>query len=149
MESSNLCYVFIQKHKQEFTFLSRYEAIRPKFLGCWTNLKRDDSCYSCAKAKNKLVQCDIKVHKSFLHNIFAWSNWDLATHKTKTTYFSLNISFSCSVQTFMNCRALNTFIGSSIRPFMLMNLTRLCSESYIMGGMTDICLICFSLFCGT
>lgn len=66
-----------------------------------------------------------------------------------TTYFSLKISFSCSVQTFMNCRALYIFIGSSIRPFMLINLTRLCSESYIMGGMTDSCLICFSLFCGT
>lgn len=49
----------------------------------------------------------------------------------------------------MNCRALYTFIGSSIRPFMLMNFTRRCSESYIMGGMTDSCLICFSLFCGT
>lgn len=31
---------------------------------------------------------------------------------------------------------------------MLMNFTRLCSESYIMGGITDNCLICFSLFCG-
>lgn len=65
----------------------------------------------------------------------------------KPTHFSLKISFSCSVQTFMNWRALYTFIGSSIRPFMLMNFTRLCSESYIMGGMTDSCLICFSLFC--
>lgn len=71
-----------------------------------------------------------------------------ATMKIKTTHFSLKISFSCSVQTFMNCRALYTFIGSSIRPFMLINFTRLCSESYIMGGMTDSCLICFSLFCG-
>lgn len=62
------------------------------------------------------------------------------------THFSLNISFSCSVQTFINCRALYTFIGSSIRPFMLMNFTRLCSESYIMGGITESCLICFSLF---
>lgn len=68
--------------------------------------------------------------------------------KKKKAYFSLKISFSCSVQTFINCRALYTFIGSSIRPFMLINLTRLCSESYIMGGMTDSCLICFSLFCG-
>lgn len=69
--------------------------------------------------------------------------------KTKTTHFSLKISFSCSVQTFMKCRALYTFIGSSIKPFMLINFTRLCSESYIIGGMTDSCLICFSLFCGT
>lgn len=64
-------------------------------------------------------------------------------------YFSLKISFSCSVQTFMNCRDLYTFMGSSIRPFMLINLTRLCSKSYIIGGMTESCLICFSLFCGT
>lgn len=70
-------------------------------------------------------------------------------NKVKTTHFSLKISFSCSVQTFMNCRALYTFIGSSIRPFMLINFTRRCSESYIMGGMTDSCLICFSLFCET
>lgn len=49
----------------------------------------------------------------------------------------------------MKCRALYTFIGSSIKPFMLINFTRLCSESYIIGGMTDSCLICFSLFCGT
>lgn len=49
----------------------------------------------------------------------------------------------------MNCRDLYTFMGSSIRPFMLINLTRLCSKSYIIGGMTESCLICFSLFCGT
>lgn len=29
-----------------------------------------------------------------------------------------------------------------------MNFTLRCSESYIMGGMTDNCLICFSLFWG-
>lgn len=73
-----------------------------------------------------------------------WTSY--VNNKIKTTHFSLKISFSCSVQTFMNCRALYTFIGSSIRPFMLINFTRLCSESYIMGGMTDSCLICFSLF---
>lgn len=76
------------------------------------------------------------------------TNCDILCQQNKT-HFSLKISFSCSVQTFMNCRALYTFIGSSMRPFMLINFTRLCSESYIMGGMTDSCLICFSLFCKT
>lgn len=73
----------------------------------------------------------------------------LVPRQKQKTHFSLKISFSCSVQTFMKCRALYTFIGSSIRPFILINFTRLCSESYIIGGMTDSCLICFSLFCGS
>lgn len=39
-------------------------------------------------------------------------------------------------------------MGSSIRPFILINFTRLCSASNIMGGMTESWRICFSLFYG-
>lgn len=105
------------------------------------------------KNKGGQVLHDIWVHKHFQPFRFTRIRCEQAMlccfqQKKKKAYFSLKISFSCSVQTFINCRALYTFIGSSIRPFMLINLTRLCSESYIMGGMTDSCLICFSLFCG-
>lgn len=93
------------------------------------------------------AKCQLCVQQSCRENTGGlcrfWVSW-----RFLQPYFSLKISFSCSVQTFMNCRDLYTFIGSSIRPFMLINLTRLCSESYIIGGMTESCLICFSLFCG-
>lgn len=92
----------------------------------------------------------MKVHKPYqLTQRNKLSPRHCVANRIKITHFSLKISFSCSVQTFMNCRALYTFIGSSIRPFMLINFTRRCSESYIMGGMTESCLICFSLFCET
>lgn len=61
-------------------------------------------------------------------------------------YFSLNVSFSCSLHMFITCRSLYTFMGSSISPFMLMNLMRCCSASNSIGGMTASCRICFSVF---
>ncbi len=64
-------------------------------------------------------------------------------------YFSLKVSFSCSLHMFITCLSLYTFMGSSINPFMLMNLMRCCSASNSMGGMTASCRICFSVFCHT
>lgn len=63
-----------------------------------------------------------------------------------SAYFSLKVSFSCSLHMFITCRSLYTFMGSSINPFMLMNLMRCCSASNSMGGMTASCRICFSVF---
>lgn len=59
------------------------------------------------------------------------------------------MSFSCSLHIFITCRSLYTFMGSSINPFMLMNLIRCCSASKSIGGMTANCRICFSVFWGT
>lgn len=47
---------------QKFTFLSKYDAIRPKFLGCWTNLERYSNCYSCSRNEKK----KIKVGKYYM-----------------------------------------------------------------------------------
>lgn len=45
------------------------------------------------------------------------------------THFSRKVSFSCSLHMFMTWRSLYTFMGSSMSPFMLMNLMRCWSAS--------------------